>query len=299
MKWLKRLAFVEDVRFVLRQMRRTPAFGITAILTLALGIGANTGIFGLLRGFLRPLPVPAADRIVIIAAEMPGDETGLRFKLSYPALNDYRAESRVFSDVFAFDTRIGGLTARGRTTQFVFHTVTGNLFTGLQVPPLLGRVFEAGEGEHPGSEATVVLGYGFWQRRFGGDPAIIGESVRIDGVPTLVIGVLPRGFHGLYHGADIEGYVTLGGTRGDAVRTGRFFSDRGFRPLTVLARLRPGVGMTTAQSAVDVIARRLQREYPQEKNITARVLPEPLGRPIPMRFLASMLPLIQSSLVGL
>src|SRR6266511_2853069 len=104
----------QDVRFALRQMRRAPAFAISAVLTLALGIGANTGIFSLLNGYLRPLPVPQADRIVIVAAEMPGDETGFRYRFSYPALTDYRPETGVFSDFFAFDTRIGGMKARGK-----------------------------------------------------------------------------------------------------------------------------------------------------------------------------------------
>src|SRR5262245_9862179 len=93
-------SLVQDVRFTLRQIRRAPVFALSAVLTLALGIGANTGIFSLLNGYLRPLPVPDADRIVIIAAEMPGDETGFRYRFSFPALTDYRDETGAFSDVF-------------------------------------------------------------------------------------------------------------------------------------------------------------------------------------------------------
>src|SRR5215510_10182128 len=107
-------SLVQDVRFTLRQIRRAPAFAISAVLTLGLGIGANTGIFSLLNGYLRPLPVPDPGRIVVVAAEMPGDETGFRYRFSYPALADYRdGATSAFSDVFAFDTRIAGLTARG------------------------------------------------------------------------------------------------------------------------------------------------------------------------------------------
>jgi predicted permease len=288
-----------DVRFALRQMRRAPAFAASAVLTLALGIGANTGIFSLLNGYMRPLPVPHADRIVVIAAEMPGDETGFRYRFSYPALNDYRTETNVFSDVFAFDTRIAGITAAGRTTQFVYHAVSGNLFSGLRLTPLLGRFFEPAEGEHSGGEATLVLGYQFWQRRFGGDPAIVGTTARLDGIPIRIIGVAPRGFHGLYQGADIEGYIPLGSMQGRAARSGRLFNDRTLRYLTVVARLQPGVALPAAQRAVDVIARRLQRQYPEEKDVTARVLPEPMARPIPMRFLSELLPLIQGSMLGL
>ena len=181
----------EDLRFAFRQIRRSPGFAISAVLTLALGVGANTGIFSLLNGFLRPLPVPDADRLVVLASDMPGDDTGFGFRFSYPALNDYRAETGVFSDVFGFETRIAGLTAHGKTTQFLYHVVSGNLFSGLQLRPVLGRAFEPGEGEHAGGEAVVILSYHFCQRRFGGDPAVVGTVVRVDGVPTRVIGVTP------------------------------------------------------------------------------------------------------------
>ena len=199
----------QDVRFALRQIRRAPAFATSAVLTLALGIGANTAIFSIINGYARPLPVPHADRIVVLAADMPGDETGFRYRFSYAALNDYRAETGVFANVFAFDTRISGLTAGGKTTQFVYHAVTGDFFSGLQLAPLLGRFIEPGEGEHPGGETVVVLGYQFWQSRFGGNPDVVGITVRIDGQPARTIAVAPPGLHGLYQGADIDGYVTL------------------------------------------------------------------------------------------
>lgn len=293
------LALLNDVRFAWRQVRRAPAFSISAVLTLAIGVGANTGIFSLLNGYLRPLPVPQADRIVVIAAETPGDETGFRYRFSYPALNDYRAETGVFSDVFAFDTRIAGLTAGGKTTQFVYHAVTGNFFQGLQLRALVGRTIEPGEGEHAGGEAVLVLGYRAWQRRFGGDTSVVGTAVRLDGRPTRIVGVAPPGFHGLYQGADIEGYVPLGSQRRVSVERGALFTDRTLRFLTIVARLRPAVGLDAAQSAVDAIARRLSDEYPQEKNVGARVLPETMARPIPMRFLSELLPLIQGSMLGL
>jgi predicted permease len=290
----------QDVRFTLRQIRRAPAFGVSAVLTLALGIGANTGIFSLLNGYLRPLPVPDAGRIVVVAAEMPGDETGFRYRFSFPALNDYRTGTAAFSDVFAFDTRIAGLTAEGKTTQFVYHLVTGNFFSGLRLQPLAGRFFTPDEGEHPGGEPIVVLGYNFWQRRFGGDPNVVGTVVRLDGTPARIVGVAPAGFHGLYQGADIEGFVPFGTFRGRAITLERLYHDRTVRYLTLVARMRPGVTLASAQNAVDVIARRLQAQYPaEEANVTARVLPEPMARPIPMRFLSEILPTIQTSLLGL
>src|SRR5262249_12052355 len=128
---------------------------------------------------------------------------------------------------------------------------------------------------------------------------VVGTTVRIDGVPARVVGIAPPGFHGLYQGADIEGYVPLGALRGRAVTATRLFTDRTVRYLTMVARLGPGVKLATAQNAVEVIAKRLQRQYPEERDVTARVLPEPMARPIPMRFLSELIPTIQLSMLGL
>jgi predicted permease len=289
----------DDARFALRQMRHAPGFAIAAVLTLALGIGANTAVYSLVSGYMRPLPVPAPDRIVVIAADLPGDDTGIAFGVSYPALADYRDASGVFEDLFAFDTRGGGLTANARTTSFVYQGVTGNYFTGLQLPAHVGRLFHPGEGEYPGGEAIVVLSYRFWQRRFGGDPAVVGSIVRVDGVPSRVIGVTPEGFHGLYHGLATEGYVPLGFTTGREDSDPQHFTDRSMRHLRVAGRLRPGVTLAAAQAAVDVVSERLQRTYPQEKGVVARVIPETSARPLPIRFIAWLVPLAQASMLGL
>jgi len=289
----------QDVRFSLGQIRRAPGFAVSAVLTLALGTGANTGIFSIVNGYFRPLEVPEPDRIVVIAAEMPDDEAGFRIRLSYPALNDYRQATDVFSDVFAFGTGNSGLTADGRTVTFQFQAVTGNFFTGLQLPPFIGRVFEPGEGERHGTEATVVLGYEFWQRRFGGDAAIVGRIVRIDGVPTRVIGVTPAGFHGVYQGAEMEGYVPLRSLRWVGARPEGLFVDRSLRYLRVMARLRPEVTVPAAQAAVDVIARRLQQTHPEERDVTARVIPETMARPFPMRLLLRVWPIMRATMFGL
>ena len=288
-----------DLRYALRQMRHAPGFAISAVLTLALGIGANTAVYSLVSGYMRPLPVPAPDRIVVIAGEVPGDETGMTFGISYPALQDYRQATEVFAELFAFDTRGGGLTANARTTSFIYQGVTGNYFTGLQLPAHIGRVFRPGEGEFPGGEAIVVLSYQFWQRRFGGDPAVVGAIVRVDGTPTRVLGVTPEGFHGLYHGLAVEGYVPLGFiSMREKVERLRF-TDRSMRYLRPAGRLRPGVTIAAAQAALDVVSARLQRTDPKEKGVTARVIPERLARPLPIRFIERLMPLAQASMLGL
>ena len=289
---------VQDLRFALRQIGRAPVFAVSAILTLALGVGANTAIFSLLNGFLRPLDVPDADRLVVIAAELPSDETGFRYRFSYQALVDYRTQADAFSDVFAFDTRVGGLAAGAGTSPFVYHIVSGNFFSGLRLTPVVGRFLEPGEGEHLGDEVVVVLGYAFWQKRFGGDPSVVGTTARLDGQPARIIGVAPSGFHGLYHGAEMEGYVILAGRR-SSMPTDRLLTDRSIRFLTMVGRMKPGITVAEAQASVDIVAQRLQSQFPAERNVTARVLPEPMARPIPLRLLSWLLPLIRKSMLGL
>ena len=146
---------LRDLVFAARHLTRAPGFALAAILTLSLGTGANTAIFSLINGFLRPLPVPDAERIVILAASSPGDETGFRYKFSFPALQDVREQATVFSDVFAFDIRIGGLGRDSKTAQFVYCVVTGNFFSGLGIAPAAGRLFEPGEGESTGRKRAA------------------------------------------------------------------------------------------------------------------------------------------------
>jgi len=290
---------IDDVRFALRQIRHAPAFAVSAVLTLALGIGANTAIYSFIGGYFRPLPVPDPDRLVVMAAVMPGDDTGFNSGISYLTLTDYRAATGVFSDVLGYDTRAAGFTAGGKTTSFVYHSVTGNFFTGLQLTPHIGRVFEPGEGERTGSEGVVVLAYQFWQRRFGGDASVIGTIVRLDGVPARVIGVTPPAFHGVYHGVDIEGFVPLGFRTGRDPQPEQLLTDRAVRHLRPIARLRPGVSVSEAQAAADVVAARLQRTYPQEKDVAVRIIPETMARPFPMPLLERLIPLARATLLGL
>ena len=289
---------MDDLRFAIRQIFRAPGFSVAAALTLALGIGANTAVFSVINGYTRPLPVPDPDRIVIVASRRPDDETGIRFKFSFQALQDYRAQTTVFTDVFAFDLRLDGIGIDGETSQFLHQAVTGNFFSGLGLTPAAGRFFQPGEGETPNAEPLLVLGHAFWQRRFGGSPAVIGTSVRLNGQPARVIGVTPHGFDGLVEGAAVDGYTPIGLERSDDLRPGQYLTDRAVRLLTMVARLRPGVTIDQAQAEVDVIARGLAARHPDtEKDNTAQVFPEPIARPFPIPFLTDLLPLIRALLL--
>ncbi len=287
----------EDVRYAVRQLRHAPAFTLTAIVTLALGTGVNTGIFSIINGLGRPLPVADADRLVVLAAEEPGDVTGFRYHLSYPTLVDYRRQTDVFSELFGWDVSLAGLTIDRTTHKFIYSQVTNNFFPGLGLAPALGRLFRAGEGEHLGAEHLVVLGHSYWMRRFGGAADVIDRQVRINGTPARIVGVAPKGFRGLFGVVDLDGYMLLGGSPAARESGAATFEDRAATYLTVAGRLKSGVTIEQAQAAVDVIARQLAQAYPAALDGTrVRVVSEPLARPIPVPFVATTLPLVQTLL---
>jgi len=263
------------------------------VVTIGIGIGANTSIFSMLNGIGRPLPVPHAEQIVVLAAKTKGDETGFRYRYSYPALQDFRQQTDRFSDVFAFNTELGGLTTGGKAYQFLYLLVSGNYFSGMGVRPALGRVFVPGEGENPGADAEIVLSYTEWQKRFGGRLDIVGQQIRLDGNSVRVIGVAAKEFHGTYTGLDPEGYMPL-----NTYHRPPIFTARDIRPLTVLARMKPGVSIEEAQAAATVVARRMESQYPEvEKGIGVRVMPEPWARPVPIGAVADVAPVVRGFLL--
>ncbi len=283
-----------DLQFTWRQLRRAPAFAAAVVATLAIGVGANTGIFSIINGFLRPLPVPNADRIVILAATFPSDDAGFRYRFSYPALVDYRAQMSVFSDLVAFDTRIGGMTVDGKTQQFLYQAVTGNFFTGLGLTPSEGRLFRPGEGDALGAEPTAVLARGYWLRRFGGRTSVIGTLVRVDGRAVRVVGVAPADFRGLYPEVEMDGFVSLSTLAERVKDSSGIFDRRDVSYLTMVGRLKTGVSISDAQKDANRVAARLAVEHPAtEKDMTVRVIPEPLARPIPLRFFSNVTPVIR------
>jgi len=292
----------QDLSYAIRQLRKSPGFTLIVILTIALGIGANTAVFSVINGYLRPLPVRSPDQIVVLAADTKGDETGFRYRLSIPALQDLRRETSTFSDVFAFEVGLSGLSADGKTSQILYSVVSGNYFPALGLRPAAGRLFVSGEGEHAGAESLIVLGYNYWQKRFGGRADVVGKQVRVDGLAALVVGVAPREFHGTYGGADMDAYMQL-----DQFAKMPFwdsptqvYTDRSRRSMTVLARLREGVSIEQAQRSMDVFARRLASQYPaSEMGVLIRVIPENLARPMPLKLLAGVLPLVRGFVLAL
>jgi predicted permease len=270
----------QDTRYAFRMLAKSPMLTVIVVLTLALGIGANTTIFGLVNGILlRPLPVKSPEQIMVLAGQVQGDTLGI-FTLSYAQLVDLRKQTGAFSDVFASQVNLGGLSYGGKANQFVYGYVTGNYLSGLGVQPALGRLFLSGEGEAGGRDPYIVLGYDFWQTRFGGDANVVGKQALIDGQEATIIGVTPKGFQGTNFALNLDGYVPMNMMPPQDAAT--FWTDRSARFLAVLARLKPRVSLKQAQSSLNVVTARLAEQYPAtDKGVTVRVVPERLARPQP------------------
>jgi predicted permease len=268
----------QDARYALRMLAKSPMLTAIVILTLALGIGANTAIFGIVNGILlRPLPVKSPEQVMVLAGQLQGDTLGI-FTLSYPQVVDFRRQADAFSDVFASRIDLGGLSVGGHTNQFVYSYVTGNYFSALGLQPALGRLFLPIEGEEGGKDAYIVLGYSYWQKNLGGDPAVVGKQALIDGREATIIGVAPKDFRGTSFALDLDGYVPANMMLAEDMVWG----DRAARSLVVMARVKPGVSLAQAQSSVNVVAERLAQQYPAtDKGVIVRVIPERLSRPQP------------------
>src|SRR5271155_217608 len=198
----------QDLRYGFRVLRNSPGLTLMVVLTLALGIGANTAIFSIVNQFLfKPLPVRAPSQLVVIASTP--KETPLLFQMSYPAMQDLRKQTNEFSDIFAYQIGVGGLSVDGQADQFVYSFVSNNYFSALGIKPAAGRLFLTSEGETPGEAPLVILGYSYWQRRFGGDAGILGKQVLLNGKPATIVGVTPKDFLGTAFVFDMQGYVPL------------------------------------------------------------------------------------------
>jgi predicted permease len=270
----------QDVRFGLRMLAKSPAFTAVAILTLALGIGANTAIFSVINALLfRPLAVQNADRLTVISVQTGPDS--VPDGLSYPDYRDYREQSDVFTEMAGYDLNLVGLGSGGRADRVIVSYVTSNYFSMLGVQPSAGRMIAPGEGDAPNTGAVVVLGHSFWQRRFGGDPGVVGRSVSLNGHAVTIIGVVPAEFRGTFTVVEMDAYVPIG-MLASGSRSTTFFTDRTSHELRTLATLKPGVTVQRAQASLSVIAQRLALQYPQaDQGQILTVYPERLARPTP------------------
>ncbi len=253
----------KDVRFASRVLWKSPGFSAVALLALILGIGANTAIFSVVNAvLLRPLPFVDPGRLVSIRESSP---QGQKDNVANPQnVGDWRKRNRSFERIAAyvpFDLTLS-LTGNGAPEEVPGEFVTREFFSTLGVHPALGRDFVPQE-ELPNTPDVAILSDGFWRRRYGADPNIVGKKLTIGGNPTIVIGVLPAGFRFPDVKADIWELTTL---RPERQRTGRY--------LAPIARLRPGVSVSQAQADMSAIMAQLAREFPDfNKGWGASVIP--------------------------
>ncbi|MCI0489449.1 MAG: ABC transporter permease [Blastocatellia bacterium] len=239
----------QDLRYAIRILIKKPGFVLVAVFTLALGIGANTAIFSVVNAVLfRPLPYTEPDRLVVALH-------GGTSPVSPADFNDWREQNQVFEEMAAAEMWGPNLTGREQPEQLQAVRATDNLFTMLGVQPRLGRAFLPGDDDLQAAP-VVVLSHRLWQRRFGGDPGIIGQTLTLDGVSYTVVGVMPEGFEfPLFWATKAEMWAPL--------PLGNRLNSRGGRSLRVFARLKPGVSRETAQVEMDAIAQRIAQAYPE------------------------------------
>ena len=247
--------FLQDLRYGKRLLMKNPGVSVIAIVTLALGIGANTAIFSVVNAFLlRPLPYGDPNRLVMVDSQQQGQLTGV----SFPDYEDWRRQNNLFEDLAFFNLRWNANLEFGNETETLSLTFgTANLFSTLQVSPSLGA------GPTAGNADTVLLSHGLWQRRFGSDPAIIGRQLRIDGRSLTVSGVMPPGFRFPFQ-SDLWWL------------SDRYFvrHTRSMRIDQTIGRLKPGVSAEQARAEMQQIAARLAQTYPDtNKDVTATVIP--------------------------
>jgi predicted permease len=268
----------QDVRYALRQLRKSPGFTLVAVLTLALGIGANTAIFTVVNAvILRPLPVKDPDRLVAVMGTDTRNNTAQQQFLPISFLNyrDLRDKNDVLTDAAAITGTGVSVSGTGNPAQLNAALVTGNYFDVLGVHAVLGNTFDSEQAKKEGGYPVVILSNGLWQRRFGADRSIVGKSINLNQQPFSVIGVLPKSFTGTFAVGTPDLWIPT--AEHDQVLTGdfqRFFNER--RPLIMFAfgRLKPGVSMAQAEAELKTIATQLAKEYPNDnegRNI--RLLP--------------------------
>ncbi|HXW55040.1 MAG TPA: ABC transporter permease [Candidatus Cybelea sp.] len=260
-------ALIQDVRYALRMLAKNPGFTAIAVLTLALGIGANTALFSVVNGvLLNPLPYPHPERLVAVAEQFPPFPEA---SLAYPNFLDWVRMNRTFEALAAYRHTDFNLTGRGDAQRLSAQEVSASFFRSLGARPVLGRDFSPKDDER-GAAPVVILSGGLWKSRFGASPEILGQMLTLDGTGYTVIGVLPENFYFCCESMNFELgdiYVPIGSD------TGPWVVQRDFHPgIRAIGRLKPGVTIEQARADMDKIALDLARSYPQTNKDTHVVL---------------------------
>jgi predicted permease len=259
-------AFARELRFAARQLRRSPAFTLTALFTLILGIGANVVVFSVVNALiLKPLDVPQPAGLYNVVHKSPGYDNQ-----SYPDYLDFQSKNSTFTDMAAYRIETAGLSTRDVAYKCWYYRVSGNYFDMLGAQPAQGRFFHASDEHGPNSAPYIVLSFDFWRSHFDSDPRVIGSKVDINKHPFTVIGVAPSAFHGtdLFLWPDFwMPIVNNPDTEGTD-----FLSWRGSHNLFVLGKLRPEVTPQQATDNLNSIAQELARQNPADDDLSARLV---------------------------
>jgi len=263
------LGSLSDLLFAARMMRKAPVFTAVAVLTLALGIGANATIFSVINAtLLKALPFPEPDRLVLVFQTHGRGPDDINI-VSAPNFWDWQRRNSVFECMAVFDSAgkgysLGAGGDRLEAEQVSGLRVSSDFFAVLGVKPFLGREFMP-EEETAGRDRVVILSHGLWERRYGADRGIVGRPIRIDGESSIVVGVMPRGFEFQFLSPTRELWVPAGWTHGD--------HDRGSNSFIAIARLKPGVAVAKANADIAAIHQQLAQQYEEDRGWAATVLP--------------------------
>ncbi|MCI0533973.1 MAG: ABC transporter permease [Verrucomicrobiales bacterium] len=258
--WLENLT--QDVRYGARMLRKNPGFTAVAVLTLALGIGANTAIFSVVNAvLLRPLPYPKSDRLVWLSESAPNFPV---MSISYPNFTDWRTQQTIFEHVGVYNWATFNLTGEADPLRLRGSRISAEAFAALRVQPVVGRTFRDDE-DQAGSPPVLLLSHKLWSSRFGGAPDIVNRSITLDGRTCTVIGVMPADF---MFPSEVDIWIPVGQMANEPSYQGR-----GNRPgLMGIARLKPGVTLQQARAEMQTIASRLEIRYPDSnKNCGVRI----------------------------
>ena len=255
----------QDIRYAVRTLIKAPVFTLIAVVTLALGIGANTAIFTLVNGLLlKPLPFAEPDELMMVHLLAPDREGGpgvfREMVWSYPKYEVFRDEQQVFSEHALFARREWSLTGNGEPERVRGEIIGARYLTTLGMTPHIGRDFSKNEDRTPGMDGIVMLGHALWQRRFGGDPNVLGQVVRLSAIPYTVVGVLPPGFRGLT--GEAEAWIPL------MTMTAEGLNQRWSHSYYAVARRKPGVSEEQARAAVTLLGHRVDAAIPDFRGVS-------------------------------
>ena len=272
-----------DLRYSLRMLLKNPGVTAAAVLSLALGIGANATIFTWVKSvLLNPLPgVPEPGRMFVVAGQARnGDDRSF----SYPNFRDIRAQATTFDPILQDDVVLS--VSDGQRAERAFAVlVSGNYFDVVRTRPLLGRTFVKAEDETPGGAPVLVISYAFWQRQFGGDRTVVGRSVKVNDRPYTIIGVMPQEFLGTALGLGVDAWVPMM-QQPELQPVGNRLEARGSGWGQIMVRLRDGVSLQAANAELETIRAQLEREYPTNDGWRLTIVPlsnSPWGAPMALR----------------